>query len=416
MGSCDRQGDPPGDRLAGPAHRGRLRALARPRPRSAGARDHRPAHRCLLLGHQARVDPRPRGRRARCSRAWRARVRHGRHLAAVAADRWPRARDRRDQCVSHDAVRHPPRRLGRHAAGAVRHSAQPAARGPCVEPPLRPHRGQRARRTGRDRRCGRRPAGRAFRSRLRDAGPGEEHLRHWLLPADGDRRALPVLGQRADHDACGAGRNDGDSSGSSGAGRIHAAVRPRGQRLHRRCGRAMVARRAAGDSSERRCRAPRRERARQRRRGVRAGLHRSRRAVLAGRRTRRDRRADTRQHGRAHCARRARKHRVPEHRAVAGDEPRRRRGRWHRGDRTSRRRRCLRQRPADAVSGRPARHPGRAAGRDRDHRARGGDARRARLRRMGRLGCGLHVDVDGLADGTRRAQLIRRCRARGPRP
>ncbi len=67
----------------------------------------------------------------------------------------------------------------------------------------------------------------------------------------------------------------------------------------------------------------RRERARRRRRDVRAGLHRPGRAVLERRGARRDRRPDARQHGGAHRARGAGEHRLPERRAAAGDEPRR---------------------------------------------------------------------------------------------
>ena len=39
-------------------------------------------------------------------------VRHRRQLPAMAADRRRRARDGRDQCVAHPAVRHPPRPVG----------------------------------------------------------------------------------------------------------------------------------------------------------------------------------------------------------------------------------------------------------------------------------------------------------------
>ena len=70
-----------------------------------------------------------------------------------------------------------------------------------------------------------------------------------------------------------------------------------------------------------------------------------------------------RQHGGAHRARGAREHRVPERGAAAGDGARRRGRRRGRGQRAARRRRRQRQRPADAVPGRPARHPGGAAAR-----------------------------------------------------
>jgi glycerol kinase len=68
-----------------------------------------------------------------------------------------------------------------------------------------------------------------------------------------------------------------------------------------------------------------------------------------------------------HCARRAREHCLPERRPAAGHEPRRRGRRWRASERAARGRRRLRQRPADAVPGRPAGHSGGAPRRDRDH-------------------------------------------------
>jgi glycerol kinase len=62
---------------------------------------------------------------------------------------------------------------------------------------------------------------------------------------------------------------------------------------------------------------------------------------------------------------------------------RRRAGRRRRrGDGAARRRRRVRQQPADAVPGRPARHPGRAAPGRRDHRARRCVPRRPGRRRL----------------------------------
>ncbi len=70
-----------------------------------------------------------------------------------------------------------------------------------------------------------------------------------------------------------------------------------------------------------------------------------------------------RQHDGAHRARGAGEHRLPERGAAAGDEPRRDGCRRSAGGRIARRWRRLRQRPADAVPGRPAGHPGGAAAR-----------------------------------------------------
>jgi hypothetical protein len=55
-------------------------------------------------------------------RGRRARLRHHRQLAGVAAHRRPPARHRPEQRLPHDALRHPPPVLGRRPAGAVRHS------------------------------------------------------------------------------------------------------------------------------------------------------------------------------------------------------------------------------------------------------------------------------------------------------
>ena len=90
--------------------------LAAAGARGDGHRQDGAAARPLFLGDQDRLDPRSRRRRTRESRARRARLRHHRDLPAVAADRRPRARDRRDECLAHLPVRHPHRRVGRRAA------------------------------------------------------------------------------------------------------------------------------------------------------------------------------------------------------------------------------------------------------------------------------------------------------------
>ena len=99
------------------------------------------------------------------ARAGPARLRHGRQLPAVAADRRPRARDRRHQCGAHAAARHP-------------HAAQWDAS--CCElfgvPTALLPRGARLRRRFRRARAG--PVRRA-----------DPHPRHRRRPAGGDRRA-----------------------------------------------------------------------------------------------------------------------------------------------------------------------------------------------------------------------------------
>ena len=112
-----------GDRLAGPAHGGALRASCRP-SRSAPSGPGSSA--TLLLGHEARVDP----RRVETGAQERARVRHGRHLARLAADRRrastsPTRRTRRGRCCStsrrargSDELLRPLRRRPRAAPGA----------------------------------------------------------------------------------------------------------------------------------------------------------------------------------------------------------------------------------------------------------------------------------------------------------
>ena len=91
-------------------------------PADLDPRADRPRARPVLLGDEARVAARAHGRAAR-----RARVRHGRHLARLEADRRPRARDRRDERVAHDAARPRHARLGRRAARPLRRRARAAA-------------------------------------------------------------------------------------------------------------------------------------------------------------------------------------------------------------------------------------------------------------------------------------------------
>ncbi len=229
----ERHADPPRDRLAGPAHRAAVCATACARGlRRSGAALHRPGDRPVLLGHQDPLAARQRDPRARRRRARRAGLRHHRLVAAVEAHQRPRARHRRQQRVAHDAVRHPPQRVGPRAAEGAADPRQPAAEGAPVEPPLRRDRCVVVRCADPDRRHRRRPAERAVRPGLLQGRPRQEHLRHRLLHADAQRRALRGVSQRLDHH-----RRRADQ--------CHAAVRARRQRVHRRCGRAVVPRRPA---------------------------------------------------------------------------------------------------------------------------------------------------------------------------
>ena len=137
-----------------------------------------------------------------------------------------------------------------------------------------------------------------------DAGTGEEHLRHRLLPAAEHRR-----------DRRSRSRNNLADDGRVEARRAP-RLRARRQRVHRRRGRAMAARRAADHPA---CageiEALARSRAGQRRRLSRAGVRRAGRAALGRVRARRDLRPDARHHrARTSRARRSKRSRSPERR------------------------------------------------------------------------------------------------------
>ena len=94
-----------------------------------GPREDRAGDRSVLLRHESRVAAGECRRPARPGRARRAGVRHHRFLAAVQADRRPRAHHRRHQCLAHAAARHRRGRLGRAAAAAHERAARGAAGG-----------------------------------------------------------------------------------------------------------------------------------------------------------------------------------------------------------------------------------------------------------------------------------------------
>jgi glycerol kinase len=121
----------PGHRVAGPAHRGCLRAAAAAR-RTWRARSRRAPGCCWIP-----ISRRPSWRgSSTTSRDARARAEAGElafgtvdSFPAVAAHRRPAPLHRRHQCLAHDAVRHPRAMLGRGTAGALRRAARGAARG-----------------------------------------------------------------------------------------------------------------------------------------------------------------------------------------------------------------------------------------------------------------------------------------------
>ena len=195
LGPRDRPADPSRHRLAGPADRGCLRRSCS----AAGAeepchREDRAAARPVFLGDQDRLDPRSRRGRARASRARRARLRHGRQLPAVAADRRPRARDRRDQRVAHAACSTSTPATGTTtccALSACRARMLPEVRDNAAE--FGDDRAGAVRRAHPHPRHGRRPAGGDHRPGLLHARHDEVDVRHRLLcrAQHGQRRRSP---------------------------------------------------------------------------------------------------------------------------------------------------------------------------------------------------------------------------------
>ncbi len=175
VGPSDRPAGRACDRLAGPAHR---RALPRARSR-ADPLAHRARTRSVLLGDEARVAA------ARTSPPG-ARLRHGRQLARVEADRGRGARDRHDERLAHVARIARDARLGRRAAGALRRRPRAAAAHRRVDGERGGGRARRrAARGSRDRR---RPAGGSLRAGLPRSRGGKGDLRHRQLRARARRQ------------------------------------------------------------------------------------------------------------------------------------------------------------------------------------------------------------------------------------
>ena len=155
-------------------------------------------------------------------------------------------------------------------------------------------------------------------------GDGQEHLRHRLLPADEHRHGGRDVAQQPADDHRVAAR------------RRH-RLRAGRQRLHRRRGRAVAARRPRDHPHVRRGRDAGAQRSGQRRRLSGAGIRRPRRAALGCLCARRDLRPHARHDRRPHRARRAGGHRLPERRRARRDG----KGRRHHADGTARGRRRI---------------------------------------------------------------------------
>ena len=174
----------PGDRLAGPAHRGATAtSSAPPASEPLVRRAHRARARSVLLGDQARV-----------AADARAASRPSPDLAFGTVDSWllyrltggARARDRPVEREPHAALRHRRARAGPTSSASC--SACPtsclargAARAAGASASPIPTRAAGLARAGERHR--RRPAGRAVRPGVLRAGHGEEHLRHRLVRA-----------------------------------------------------------------------------------------------------------------------------------------------------------------------------------------------------------------------------------------
>ena len=389
VGPRERRADPSRDRLAGPPHGAGVRQASQRRRRGSRAPAHGTAARSVLLGHQDPLDPR-RGRgRARACRARRARLRHDRLLPALAPDGRPRSRDRRDECLAHDAVRHSPRRVGRRPAAPARRAARADAAGEETAATIsaRPRPGSwgaasrsaASRATSRRRWSARPASSREWRSP--PTGPGVSCCSipastpvHVAEPHADDAR----VSHPGPHDLC-----DG------------------GLHLRRRCRRQVAAGRARAHRRRGRDRGTRDAGTGQPRRLHGARIRRPRRAALGAGRARAALRAHARCRQGASRPRGAGVRRLPDPGPDFGHD--RRRGAHRSSD--PRRRRHGRQRLVLPVPGGCGRCARRAAGRAGNHRARRRFPRRARDRRL--------AGPEGRREHLRDGKRIQACDAGG---
>ena len=158
-------------------------------PRGGGDGEDRAAARSVFLRHARSpgCSTMSTGARAR-GRSRQARLRHRRHLPALAADRRQRARDRRHQRRAHAALDIGNGRLGRRAAATVRRAAGAAAGGARLRRRFRHDRAGLFGGAIAHPRHRRRPAGGDRRAGLLQARHDEVDLRHRLLRAAQHRR------------------------------------------------------------------------------------------------------------------------------------------------------------------------------------------------------------------------------------
>ena len=117
VGASDRSAGGAGDCLAVPAHGGRLRGAGGGETWPAVPRADRLGARRLLLRYEDRLAAQPGPTAAAARRGRRDRLRHGGHVAGLAADRRPAPRHRRYQRIADAAFQSPQPVVGRRATG-----------------------------------------------------------------------------------------------------------------------------------------------------------------------------------------------------------------------------------------------------------------------------------------------------------
>src|SRR5215207_3431839 len=171
LGSQERKGRSPGDRVAGPPHGRRLCGPQKSRSRGGHRLAHRPAARSVFLGDQGCVDTRPCEGCPRARAKGRTGIRHGRQLSDLALHRRAGPCDRCHQCFAHAPLQHSQGRVGRRSARSPQRAEVDAAGGEEFGSGFRKNRGCSSGRRGHDIRHGGRSAG-------GDGRPGMFSARH----------------------------------------------------------------------------------------------------------------------------------------------------------------------------------------------------------------------------------------------
>ena len=182
----------------------------------------------------------------------------------------------------------------------------------------------------------RRPTGRLVRAVLRRPWDGQEHLRHGQLHPAEHRLDLPAAGRWPAHHRC------------MDARRRDNGLRPGGVDLRHRCRRAVAPRRARVDRPRRRGWSAGAERARQRRRLHRPGVHRARITLVGSVRPWHGARHQPRHDAGAPRPRRRRSDGLPDERRDRSDGPR-----WRHDDHRAARRRWRQTRWTRCCSSKP---------------------------------------------------------------